>query len=118
MTDDELDVLAQRLDNLFAMLEEEGYYTKANTAAFAQKAIATLRARVKTLEGARDRAEQIIVALVADDPTDIRCAAQVGESLWLQFGPMGEVESVSDEPMEGYQEYARIRSALAAWKEG
>ena len=39
-------------------------------------------------------------------------AVTVGDSLWFQFGPMGEVESVSDEPLDGHQEYARILAAL------
>ena len=47
---DDLDALVEWLDNLFAMLEEEGYYTKANTADFARKAITTLRTQLATLQ--------------------------------------------------------------------
>lgn len=58
-TDEELDTLVEWLDNLFAMLEEEGYYTKANTADFARKAITTLRTQLAELRAERDQLQRL-----------------------------------------------------------
>ena len=30
------------------------------------------------------------------------------ETLWLQFGPMGDIESVSNDPIDDHAEYARV----------
>lgn len=48
MTDTEL---LARLDNLYSMLEEEGYYTKANTAAAAAARIRELNTDIQLLMG-------------------------------------------------------------------
>jgi len=51
LTDEEL---IARLDNLYNMLEEEGNYTKANTAAFAKDRIEQLIATNEALTAERD----------------------------------------------------------------
>lgn len=53
--EEELDALVEWLDNLFAMLEEEGYYTKANTADFARKAITALRTQLAEVMAQNER---------------------------------------------------------------
>lgn len=64
------DDLVNRLDNLWAMLEEEGHYVKANTAVLAKN-------RIKELEAERDTAYETAVREAAaqamkwlDDPDD------------------------------------------------
>ena len=48
MTDD----LMHRLDTCWSMLEEEGFYTRANTVMLAKNRIEELEARLTALEGA------------------------------------------------------------------
>ena len=48
------DDLVKRLDNLWEMLEEEGFYTKANTAMLARNRIKELEAKLATCEKYRD----------------------------------------------------------------
>ncbi len=47
MTDDDL---VKRLDNLWAMLEEDGHYVKANTVTLAKERIEALTAKVKLMD--------------------------------------------------------------------
>ncbi len=58
MTDD----LVKRLDNLWAMLEEEGYYVKANTVTLAKD-------RIEQLERERDEARAGNHAVNEHEPT-------------------------------------------------
>ena len=48
------DDLAKRLDNLWSMLEEEGFYTKANTVTLAKSHIEALEAKLAACEKYRD----------------------------------------------------------------
>jgi hypothetical protein len=46
------DDLVKRLDNLWSMLEDEGFYTKANTAILAANRIEELEAKLAKAQGA------------------------------------------------------------------
>jgi hypothetical protein len=63
------DDLVKRLDNLWSMLEDEGFYTKANTAILAAN-------RIEELEAKLAKAVEALVQMVgkkdyADDPWGI-----------------------------------------------
>ena len=84
MNDEELDALVERLDNLFAMLEEEGYYTKANTADFARKAITTIRTQLAEVKAELGNANKIM-----DDWTTLhRVIADIRDASGLGSRPM------------------------------
>jgi hypothetical protein len=66
------DDLVKRLDNLWSMLEDEGFYTKANTAILAKD-------RIEELEAKLAKAVEALVQMVgkkyyADDPWKIASA--------------------------------------------
>jgi hypothetical protein len=66
------DDLVKRLDNLWSMLEDEGFYTKANTAILAADRIEELEAKLAKAQGAL---HQIAGKKdYADDPWEIASA--------------------------------------------
>jgi hypothetical protein len=66
------DDLVKRLDNLWSMLEDEGFYTKANTAILASNRIEELEAKLAKAQGAL---HQIAGKKdYADDPWEIASA--------------------------------------------
>jgi hypothetical protein len=66
------DDLVKRLDNLWSMLEDEGFYTKANTAILAANRIEELEAKLAKAQGAL---HQIAGKKdYADDPWEIASA--------------------------------------------
>ena len=56
MSDEEL---ITRLNNLFWMLEEDGHYTKANTARFAKDRISAQAAEIERLRAYLERIEKV-----------------------------------------------------------
>jgi hypothetical protein len=63
------DDLVKRLDNLWAMLEEEGYYVKANTVTLAKDRIEQLERELHLahtcLDATKDKAEAVIIDLMS-----------------------------------------------------
>ena len=73
------DDLVKRLDNLWSMLEDEGFYTKANTSILAANRIEELERRLAKAEAKLAKAVKALVQMVgkrdyADDPWEIASA--------------------------------------------
>ena len=65
------DDLAKRLDNLWSMLEEEGFYTKANTVTLAKSHIEELEAKLaKAVAGLKQCEEEIDQYIWQEYPSD------------------------------------------------
>ena len=75
------DILIQRLDNLWTMLEEEGYYTKANTVSLARDHIRGLLNKLKETESRLSKAMLIIERYGEDEGYIPQSVAHLYEEL-------------------------------------
>ena len=111
-TDEELDALVERLDNLFAMLEEEGFYTKANTADFARKAITTIRSQLAEANTRADRAEQRVATLEAALAAQIKADAGIVDQMF--YNPTTDADFSDDTNLNDWAGWATI-GQLREW---
>jgi hypothetical protein len=76
------DDLVKRLDNLWSMLEDEGFYTKANTAILAKD-------RIEELEGKLDMVEALMDAGFAEYERRLAKAVKALEEI-KRYSPCGD----------------------------